>query len=361
MRGASDGASSKGRWHASARLDLAHTPTPITRLERISLATARDGESPTWLEDRGVAIWVKRDDTTGGVEAGNKIRKLEFLLADARAKGADTLVTCGGIQSNHARATAALGARLGLATLLLLRTTDAELSVERVPPTGNLLLDRMFGAEVRLITPAQYRERNALMRDAAAELSRRGKRPYVIPEGGSNGLGSLGYVEAMREVRAQLDEGAAGTTERFDVVVHACGSGGTAAGVALGASRFGVAPDVRPMAVCDDRRTFEDVIARIVTEARALEPDLGEPATITVDDGAKGPAYGVATRAQRELIVSVARRTGLALDPVYTGKAFAGLVDLARSGALDGRHVLFLHTGGLPGLLAQAGDIAEAL
>jgi D-cysteine desulfhydrase len=347
-----------GRWHASSRLALAHVPTPLVHLERVSEATRRDGETATWLEDRGVSIWVKRDDMTGGVEAGNKIRKLEFLLADAREKGADTLVTCGGIQSNHARATAALGARLGLATRLLLRTTDAELDVTKVPPTGNLLLDRMFGAEVRLITPAQYRERNALMREVSGELERAGRRPYVIPEGGSNGLGSLGYVEAMREIRAQLD---AAKAPPFDLVVFACGSGGTAAGVALGASRFGVTGEVRPMAVCDDRRTFEDVIDRIVTEARALEPTLGDPANVVVDDGAKGPAYGVATRAQRELIVSVARRTGLVLDPVYTGKAFAGLCDLARTGELDHKRVLFLHTGGLPGLLAQAGDVAEAL
>jgi len=342
----------------SPRLSLAHVPTPLFRPERLSSALALPGESPEWLANRRIEIWVKRDDMTGGVEAGNKIRKLEFLLADARARDADTLVTCGGIQSNHARATAALGARLGLKTLLLLRTTDPELDVMRVPPTGNLFLDRLFGAEVRLITPAQYRERNALMRDAAAELGSKGRRAYVIPEGGSNGLGALGYVEAIREVRAQIDSAGTGP---FDLIVHACGSGGTAAGVALGAAQFAVAPEVRAMAVCDDKRTFEDVIARIVTEARALEPSLGDPATLTVDDTAKGPAYGVATAEQKSLIVAIARATGLVLDPVYTGKAFAGLLSLARSGALDGRRVLFIHTGGLPGLLAQSADLAEAV
>ena len=347
-------------WNAaSRRLSLAHVPTPIVRPDRISLATAVAGEGASWLEDRGIEIWVKRDDMTGGVEAGNKIRKLEFLLADALARGADTLVTCGGIQSNHARATAALGARLGLRSVLVLRTTEPELEVTRVPPTGNLFLDRLLGAEVRLITPAQYRERNALMRDVATELTQRGHRPYVIPEGGSNGLGSLGYVEAMREVRSQIDAGQTGGA--FDLVIHACGSGGTAAGVALGASRFEVAPEVRAMAVCDDRRTFEGVIERILTEARALEPDLGEPAHITVDDTAKGPAYAVASREQIALIVSMARQTGLILDPVYTGKAFAGLIALARSGALDGRRALVLHTGGLPGLLSQTADLEASL
>lgn len=343
----------------SKRIPLAQLPTPIVRPERLSLATAIGDEGPRWLEDRRIDIWVKRDDVTGGVEAGNKIRKLEFLLADAKARSADTLVTCGGIQSNHARATAAVAARLGLRCVLLLRTTDSELDVMRVVPTGNLFLDRMLGAEVRLITPAQYRERNALMRDVAAELTQTGRRPYVIPEGGSNGLGSLGYVEAMREVRTQIDAGLPGGA--FDVVVHACGSGGTAAGVALGASRFGVAPEVRTMAVCDDRRTFEAVIDRIIAEARALEAGLDDSANLVVDDTAKGPAYAIASPEQKSLIVSVARHTGLILDPVYTGKAFAGLISLARSGDIDGRRVLFLHTGGLPGLLSQTDDLAGSL
>ncbi len=343
----------------SKRISLAQLPTPIVRPDRLSMATAIGDEGPHWLEDRRIDIWVKRDDLTGGVEAGNKIRKLEFLLADAKARSADTLVTCGGIQSNHARATAAVAARLGLRCVLLLRTTEPELDVNRVPATGNLFLDRMLGAEVRLITPGQYRERNALTRDVAAELTESGRRPYVIPEGGSNGLGSLGYVEAMREVRTQIDAGLPGGA--FDLVVHACGSGGTAAGVALGASRFGVAPEVRTMAVCDDRRTFEAVIDRIIAEARALEAGLDDSAKLVVDDTAKGPAYAIASPEQKSLIVSVARHTGLIFDPVYTGKAFAGLVSLARSGDLDGRRVLFLHTGGLPGLLSQTTDLADSL
>lgn len=319
-----------------ARLVLAHLPTPLQRPRRLA-------------ERLGVDLWVKRDDMSGGAEAGNKVRKLEFLLADAVARGADTVITCGGIQSNHARATALCAASLGLRALLFLRTADpsAEPGLE-----GNVLLDRMVGAEVRLITPAQYSARNALMDEAAAELASAGRVAYVIPEGGSNGLGSLGYVEAMREVRRQLDLGLAGGAP-FDLIVHACGSGGTAAGVALGASKHGVAPEVRPMAVCEDAATFEAIIKRIMGQSREIDPSLGAPARITVDDGARGPAYAVSDETQRRRMVEVARLSGLVLDPVYTGKAMSGLWDLCERGELSGKRVLFLHTGGLPGLLAQ--------
>lgn len=328
------------------RLPLAHLPTPLQRPERLARAL-------------GLDLWIKRDDMTGGPEAGNKIRKLEFLLAAAVAEGADTLITCGGLQSNHARATALLAASLGLGAVLFLRTSDPDLDPAKAPLEGNVLVDRLVGAEIRLITPDTYRDRNAVMAAAAADLRAAGKRPYVIPEGGSNGLGSLGYVEAMAEIRRQLDQGLAGG-KPFDVIVHACGSGGTAAGVALGAAAHGVATEVRAMAVCDDTATFEAIIARIIGEARALEPSLTGLARLVVDDRAKGPAYAVSTPQQRQSIVEVARLSGLILDPVYTGKAFAGLADLAR-GELAGARVLFLHTGGLPGLLAQGSAFSSEL
>jgi D-cysteine desulfhydrase len=326
------------------RLALAHAPTPLVRPARLAKAA-------------GVDLWVKRDDMTGGPEAGNKIRKLEFLLADAVAQKANVVITCGGIQSNHARATALCAAALGMKSVLFLRTTDPDLEAARAPLEGNLLLDRMVGAEIRLITPADYRDRAQLMAEAAEGLRARKRRPYVIPEGGSNGLGSLGYVAAMGEIREQLDRGIAGGGA-FDVVIHACGSGGTAAGVALGAARFEVAKEVRPMAVCDNAKFFEGVIARIAAEARALAPELEGIAKVTVDDRAKGPAYAVSTPEQRELIVLAARKSGLILDPVYTGKAFAGMWAQAERGELRDARVLFLHTGGLPGLLAQGAAFA---
>lgn len=326
------------------RLALGHFPTPLRRPERLAAAL-------------GVDLYVKRDDMTAGAEAGNKIRKLEFLLADALAEGADCLITCGGIQSNHARATALLGASLGLRSVLFLRTSDP---AAPPPLEGNVLLDRLVGAEIRLISPETYRDRAAVMEAAAAEIRAAGGRPYVIPEGGSNGLGALGYVRAMEEIRRQLDLGLAGG-KPFDVVVHACGSGGTAAGAALGAAHYEVAGEVRAMAVCDDQETFARITRQIMDEARALEPRLGEPARLVIDDSAKGPAYAVSTPEQRRRMIQAARLSGLILDPVYTGKAFAGLWDLAERGELAGKRVLFLHTGGLPGLLAQGAAFSDEL
>jgi D-cysteine desulfhydrase len=311
------------------------------------------------LADRfGVDLWIKRDDASGGVEAGNKVRKLEFLLGAARAQKADTVITCGGLQSNHARATAVLAASIGLKSLLLLRADDVQAPL---PNTGNVLIDRMVGASIRLIDSDGWSDRNALMKQEADSIAREGGRAYVIPEGGSNGLGSLGYVEAMREVRTQLDLGLGGK-RAFDLVVHACGSGGTAAGIALGAAAWDVAPEVRPMAVCNDAAYFQRVIETIILESRALVAALPLPAKVTVDDLSKGPAYAVPSDEQRSFIVDIARLCGVVLDPVYTGKAMHGLAELIhRDGAMVGKRVLFIHTGGLPGLLAQGEEFERCL
>ena len=327
------------------RLRLAHTPTPLQRIPRLS-------------ERLGVDLWIKRDDATGGVEAGNKVRKLEFLLADALARRSDLVMTCGALQSNHCRATAALAARLGLRCRVFLRTEDPH----ALPPLGgNALLMRLLGAELTLISPAEYRERNALMASEAERLRRLGLRPYVIPEGGSNGLGSLGYVAAMEEVRQQLDLGLAGG-QPFDRIVHACGSGGTAAGVALGAARHQVAARVIAAAVCDSAAYFQEVAARIVDEIRALDGALPAPVPLVVEDRWKGPRYGVSSPEQLRFLVDIARSTGLVLDPVYTGKALFTLARLVASDpSLLGRRVLFLHTGGLPGLLAEGDALASEL
>lgn len=320
------------------RLRLAHLPTPLEHPERLASAM-------------GVELWVKRDDATLGPEAGNKIRKLEFLLAEAIDRGDSTVITCGGIQSNHARATALLAARLGLRAVLYLRVSD--LAEAPAIIAGNVLLDRLAGAEIRFITAEQYRDRERIMADAQAQLAAQGRSAYVIAEGGSSGLGAFGYVHAMEEVRAQLDAGEAGGRP-FDVVVHACGSGGTAAGVALGCAAHGIAPQVLAMAVCDDSAYFEGVIARIIADARVIDPSLPEPVPVTVDDAAKGPAYAVSTPKHRARIAEAARLSGLVFDPVYSGKALSGLWDRAADGSLRNKRVLFIHTGGLPGLLAQA-------
>jgi D-cysteine desulfhydrase len=321
-----------------AKLRLANVPTPLWRHDRLDALV-------------GTEVWVKRDDLTASGAAGNKIRKLEYLAADALAREATTLITCGGQQSNHARATAIVAAELGLRAVLLLRTADPSTPP---PAVGNLMLDYLVGAEVRFITPAQYRERDALMAEVARELGARGERPYVIPEGGSNGLGSLGYVDAMAEVRAQLEAGLAGGPKPFDAIVHACGSGGTAAGTALGARRHGVALVTHSVAVCDDRAYFEPLVARLSAEMAALDPSLEPSEKPRIHDEWKGPAYGLASQEQAAFIVEVARQTGLLLDPVYTGKALFGLRLLAPKP----KRVLFLHTGGIPGLLAQSETFA---
>ncbi len=329
---------------ALPRTTLAHLPTPLRRAAGLDALV-------------GAEVWVKRDDATGGAEAGNKIRKLEMLLAAAQAEGADTVLTCGGTQSNHARATALTCAALGLRAVLFLRRGDGTSSDEAPPPAsvgGNVLLDRLAGAEIRWISRAEYTRRNEVMASAQEELRAAGAKPYVVPEGGSNGLGALGYVEAMREVKEQMGD------RPFDVIAAACGSGGTAAGIALGAARHGVAKETWAFAVCDDAKTFETAIARIVAEARALDPSLPAPAKVRVCDRARGPAYGVMDDAQRAFLASAVRASGLVFDPVYTGKALYGLSLAVRRGDIPpSARALFVHTGGLPGLLAQAASFGE--
>lgn len=323
------------------KLALAHVPTPIWRSAALDALV-------------GTEVWIKRDDMTSGAESGNKIRKLEYLLAAAVDDGADTVITCGAAQSNHARATALVCATLGFKSLLFLRTPDPG---NPPPLTGNLLLDKMAGADVRFITPAEYAQRADVMEAARAELLQEGRLAYIIPEGGSNGLGALGYVDAMREVRDYLDAGYAGGPVSFDAVVHACGSGGTAAGAVLGAARWKISDKVVAVAVCDDRNYFEPVIERIMNESRGLDPSLTSTAELVIEDRFKGPAYGVATDEQLRFIVEVTKRSGLVLDPVYTGKALFALAGIEKKP----RRALFIHTGGLPGLLAQPDALARAL
>jgi D-cysteine desulfhydrase len=232
--------------------------------------------------------------------------------------------------------------------------------------TGNVLLDRLAGAEICFISPAEYKERESIMDHARQALASEGVSAYVVPEGGSNGLGALGYVAAMHEVRRQLDLGLCGSLAAFDVVAHACGSGGTAAGVALGAARFGVAAKTWSACVCDDAAYFERVVARIVAEARAFDPSLSEVGiakdALVFDERAKGPAYAVMDDDQKRFLVEVARASGVILDPVYTGKALWSVAQATRRGDIaPGATLLFLHTGGLPGLLAQGDELAGVL
>ena len=332
------------------RVVLIHGPTPIVKHPALDAMLSVD-------------LWIKRDDATGGPEAGNKVRKLELLLGDARARSANVVITCGGLQSNHARATALACASLGMACVLLLRVDDPART--KLPATGNVLLDRLAGAEVRLISRAEYAQRASLLESVASELRVLGKRPYVIPEGGSNGLGALGYVSGMRETSQQMRAGLAGGAAPFDVVVHACGSGGTAAGVALGAAQYGVAKALRAMAVCDDAGYFDRTIARIVAETRAWDASLGDPVPWVADDGAKGPKrMPCRPRAPRNDPQCCPRQRDRARPCVHRqgdasayGKPCRARGHYPRRGA----RVLFLHTGGgLPRLLLAMGDAFEA-
>jgi D-cysteine desulfhydrase len=323
------------------RVPLAHLPTPLQHLPALDALV-------------GCEVWLKRDDFTAGAAAGNKIRKLEFLLADALHAGATDIVTCGAEQSNHARATALCAAQLGLETTLLLRTEQV-----KHPPTasGNILLDRLAGANIRWITAKEYEIRDELLAAEANRLRAEGRIPYVIPEGGSSGLGALGYVEAMRELRQQLDHGLAGRIRHFDTVVVACGSGGTAAGVALGARQAAVAARVDAIAVSQTEGYFRQITDRIIAEARALDESLGATVPLHIHDRYRGPAYAVASAEQLAFMVTVARKTGIVLDPVYTGKALFGLSQLPDCPT----RALFIHTGGLPGALAEVDQFASAL
>jgi D-cysteine desulfhydrase len=319
------------------RVLLAHLPTPLWR-------------HPALNELVGCELWVKRDDMTGGAESGNKVRKLEYLLHAAHEKGALAVITCGGAQSNHARATALCARRFGMRPILFLREVPEA-------PSGNLLLDQLAGAEIRAISRAEYANRTALMAKAAEELTEAGETAFIIPEGGSNGLGAFGYVQAAAEIRQQLDLGLAGDVRAFDAVVCACGSGGTAAGLALGVAAYDVAPQVIAIAVCDSRAHFEGVTSDIIAEARAIDPALPAPAPLVIDDGYIGPGYGSMNDEQKRFLIEVARQTGLILDPAYSGKALFGLSRLTNKP----QRTLFVHTGGLPGLLAQADDFAPLL
>ena len=303
------------------RLSLARLPTPIEGFDRI-----RDG----WT------VLVKRDDLTGSTLSGNKVRKLEYLFAEARARGARRVLTCGGVQSNHCRATAVAAARLGLACLLFLRTLQPPNPDDAI--SGNLKLDRIVGAEIRFITPAQYRDRLALMAVAA------GSDDYVIPEGGSNALGAWGYIRAVDEMAEQW-----GTPPSS--IVCATGSGGTLAGLAIGLRRRGLDVPLYGVAVCDDAAYFQAIVDRISTEATERWPDLPRVRAdeANVVEGYKGRGYGLSTAEEEADIESVARASGLILDPVYTGKAFRALL---REPERFGSRPLFVHTGGIFGLLA---------
>ena len=326
------------------KLALANLPTKIQRLSR-------------WSDECGKNIYVKRDDQTGSEWSGNKIRKLEFAVQEALEQGCNLLITCGGIQSNHCRATVAVAAHLGLKAAVLLRIS------EEPPVEGNYFLDRLMGADVRFCTRDEYRDhRGDIMQEMADGYAAQGYKPYIIPEGASFGVGVLGYYFAMKEIVAQEKE----MGVRFDTVLVATGSGGTLAGLQLANLIHGYGKRVIGVCVCDDAAYFQDIAARISRDALPYLIAQGEiseqeasrwaaslkPGDFEFFEEYVGIGYALSRPEELEHIRRMARLEGTVFDPVYTGKATFGMVnELKEGGRLrSSENILFIHTGGLYGL-----------
>lgn len=320
------------------RVRLGHLPTPLEPMDRLSAHL------------RGPRIWVKRDDCTGLSTGGNKTRKLEFLMADALAQKADCVITQGATQSNHARQTVAAAARLGLSCHILLEDRTGYTN-DDYTDSGNVLLDRLHGATVGRRTGGadMAAEMNSLAEDLRAE----GKRPYVIPGGGSNPIGALGYVNCAIELEEQAD--AQGLV--IDRLVHATGSSGTQAGLAAGLAAIQSNIDLLGIGVRAPREKQEQMVYDLACKTM---DHLGVGETVARDKVRAncdyvGPGYGLPTDEMREAVVLLARLEGLLFDPVYSGKGLAGLIDLVGKGQFDDvENVVFLHTGGSVALFGYA-------
>jgi D-cysteine desulfhydrase len=287
----------------------------------------------------GIELYVKRDDLTGLLESGNKVRKLEFLVAEALERGADTLVTCGTLQSNCCRAVAAVAARLGL---------NAALAVKGARPAaydGNLLLDRLLGAAVRYLSDDEWAHVDEVMEEMAAALRAEGHRPYVIPESGSNEVGALGYLECAVEIAGQIGHGA----PRFDTVAISVYSGGSQAGMLMGKQLAGLPSEIVGIPIAWPADKVRDHVVRTMAGAiRRFGFAIEVPKSIHLLDGHQGAGRAAVGDAELGTIVQLAREEGLILDPVYTAKAFTGLLDtLAKDPKALGQRVCFVHTGGI--------------
>lgn len=326
-----------------ARIRLAYLPTPLEPLPRLS-------------EELGLDLWIKRDDCTGLAGGGNKTRKLEFLLGAAFEQDADTLVTQGAVQSNHVRQTAAAAAAHGLACEIILEERTGSKATDYVG-NGNVLLDRLFGATLRTVPGGT--DMVAELEKTAAEVRARGGKPYVIPGGGSNPVGALGYVDCAREIVVQADE--------MDLEVHrivtATGSAGTHAGLVAGLAVMGADIPVLGIGVRAPKDRQEANVFKLAEETAAL---LGQPGRVTremvvADCDYVGEGYGLIDQGVIDALTLAARLDGIVLDPVYSGKAVKGLIALARAGQFKGETLVFLHTGGAQGLFGYQTEIEGAL
>jgi D-cysteine desulfhydrase family pyridoxal phosphate-dependent enzyme len=310
------------------RLRFAHLPTPVETLPRLCDALG------------GPRLLIKRDDQTGLAFGGNKTRKLEFLLAEAREQGAKTLISGGALQSNHCRQTAAAAARFGFECILVLTGDKSQRA------SGNLLLDQLFGAEIVYV--ADRKDRDGILQETFDRATNEGKKPYLVPYGGSNATGALGYAFAMKEL---IDQNVSA-----DWIVFASSSGGTQAGLLLGQRIFGFSGRVLGISVDESEEWLTGEVSKL---ASATSEKVGErieftPPDVLVNADYCGAGYGVVTEREREALRLFASCEGLLLDPVYTGRAAAGMIDLIRTGFFKTNEtVLFLHTGGQPALFAE--------
>ena len=320
------------------KLNLAHTPTPLQSLDRLSETIG------------GPRIWVKRDDLTGCAISGNKVRKLEFILAQAIEKGADTIITCGGVQSNHCRATAILGAQLGLKVHLILRGEEP-----KEKSSGNLFLDQLAGATISHYPVSEYKQLPKLFKHWEQHYRNLGGAPFAIPTGASNGTGAWGYIACAQELAQDFQQHQISPS----LIACATGSGGTQAGLTLGAEIFELEAPVLGIAVCDDEAYFQH---KVREDMQAWQAEYQQPLDVNqlaihVNAEHIGPGYAKATPEVFDTIKILAKTEGLILDPVYSGKAFHGLLEEIKAGHyLNDHHsqdIVFIHTGGIFGLFAQ--------
>jgi D-cysteine desulfhydrase len=308
------------------RVELAYAPTPLLKLERLSA-------------ELGVELWVKRDDLTGLLETGNKIRKLEFLIGEALAQGADTLITCGTLQSNCCRSVAAVAARLGLTAMLALKgAPTAEYD-------GNLLLDRLLGAEVRYCTDEEWAKVDQIMLEMAGRARVAGRAPYVIPESGASVVGALGYLSCGQEIAQQIRHGA----PEFDTIAITAFSGGSQAGLLMARQLAGLRAEVVSIPIAWEGERVRAYVGDVIDQARRRWGlAVTVPDEIRLLDGYQGSGRSAVRDEDLAMVLRVARREGIVLDPVYTAKAFGGLLDrIQREPGSLGRRICFIHTGGV--------------
>ncbi len=333
------------------RLKLAALPTPLHKLERLS------------AELKGPNIWVKRDDLTGSLLSGNKVRKLEFTVADAQAQNKDVLITCGGLQSNHARATALVGAQLGIPVHLVLRGHPSDINNDAFD--GNLLLDHLAGAKVAYYEKHDYQQNlKTILCATEKEYILKGFKPHIIPTGASDGVGVWGYIAACEELAQDFKS----HNIKPDLIVTATGSGGTQAGLTFGAELYNFGCNVLGMAVCDSNDYFrckvaaditefvdwyQDRFSGVVSESNSSSNQLAQNlaanaiANIQTNDDYIGEGYGIASDEVLKTIIKVAQLEGIIFDPVYTAKAFHGLIHLIKQGRFEHcENIIFVHTGG---------------